>query len=124
MAKKPSDKSDKTERNVLEKRLHPRRTLRAQVIFEDESGEGFIYFYSTDVSLGGVFLESDIPLKIGTRVFLSFALRDGETLIRSIGRVVRVERESAESPYAVGMGVQFVDLPDSARERLQGYVTV
>ncbi len=57
------------EKGGLEKRIYPRRTLRTQVIFEDESGEGFIYFYSTDVSIGGIFLESDVPLKIGTRVF-------------------------------------------------------
>jgi type IV pilus assembly protein PilZ len=114
--------SDMQETNVLEKRLHSRHALRTQVIFEDESGEGFIYFYSTDISLGGVFLESDIPLKIGTRVFLSFALRDGERPIRSIGRVVRIERETAESLYAVGMGVQFVDLPDSSKELIEVYV--
>jgi|SRR5579885_2660117 len=117
--KKPADKPEK---NVLEKRLFPRHILRAQVIFEDEAGEGFIYFYSTDISIGGLFLESDIPLKIGTRVFLSFALRDGESPIRTIGRVVRVEREATDSPYTVGMGVQFVDLSDSAKERIQAYV--
>lgn len=105
-----------------EKRVYPRRTLRTQVIFEDESGEGFIYFYSTDVSMGGIFLESDIPLKVGTRVFLSFALRDGETPIRVIGRVVRVERETAESLRIVGMGMQFSDLPEAAHKILQVYV--
>jgi uncharacterized protein (TIGR02266 family) len=93
------------------------------VIFEDESGEGFIYFYSTDVSMGGIFLESDIPLKVGTRVFLSFCLRDGESPIRVIGRVVRVERETAGSLSIVGMGVQFSDLPDAARQILQTYVS-
>lgn len=107
---------------VHEKRVYPRRILRTQVIFEDESGEGFIYFYSTDVSMGGIFLESDIPLKVGTRVFLSFALRDGDTPIRVIGRVVRVERETAESLRIVGMGVQFSDLSDSAQKILQVYV--
>jgi uncharacterized protein (TIGR02266 family) len=107
---------------VHEKRVHPRRTLRTQVIFEDESGEGFIYFYSTDLSLGGLFLESDIPLKLGTRVFLSFALRDGEAPLRTIGRVVRVERETAESLSIVGMGVQFSDLSDFAKQAIQNYV--
>jgi uncharacterized protein (TIGR02266 family) len=107
---------------VHEKRVHPRRTLRTQVIFEDESGEGFIYFYSTDLSMGGLFLESDIPLKLGTRVFLSFTLRDGEAPLRTIGRVVRVERETAESLIVVGMGVQFSDLSDSTRQAIQDYV--
>jgi type IV pilus assembly protein PilZ len=116
MAKKTAEKLSH------EKRVHPRRTLRSQVIFEDESGEGFIYFYSTDVSLGGLFLESDIPLKLGTRVFLSFTLRDGESPIRLVGRVVRVERETAESLSVVGMGVQFSDLTESARQAIENYV--
>lgn len=108
---------------VHEKRIHPRRTLRAQVVFEDESGEGFIYFYSTDISIGGLFLESDVPLKVGTRVFLSFALRDGEAPIRAVGRVVRVEREGADSLSIIGMGVQFSDLPESAEKAIQEYVS-
>ena len=114
--------SKPAEKLVHEKRVHTRRTLRSQVIFEDESGEGFIYFYSTDVSVGGLFLESDIPLKLGTRVFLSFVLRDGESPIRAIGRVVRVERETAESLTVVGMGVQFNDLPESAKQAIQNYI--
>lgn len=116
MAKKGTDKP------ASEKRLYQRKTLRSQIVFEDESGEGFIYFYSTDVSIGGVFLESDIPLKIGTRVFLSFALREGEASIRAIGRVVRLERETAESLRIVGMGVQFVDLPEAVQKTIQSYV--
>lgn len=111
------------EKRGLEKRIYPRRTLRTQVIFEDESGEGFIYFYSTDVSIGGVFLESDVPLKIGTRVFLSFALREGESPIRVIGRVVRVEREAGDALNVVGMGLQYVDLPASIRATIESYVS-
>jgi type IV pilus assembly protein PilZ len=128
MAKKtektPSKASAKPEdRLVHEKRVHPRRTLRSQVIFEDESGEGFIYFYSTDISIGGLFLESDIPLKLGTRVFLSFALRDDAAPLRAIGRVVRVERETADSLTVVGMGVQFSDLTESAKKIIEDYVS-
>lgn len=106
-----------------EKRLHPRKTLRTKIVFEDESGEGFIYFYSTDVSAGGLFLESDVPLKIGTRVFLSFALKDGISPIRTTGQVVRVERESAEGPSIIGMGVRFLDLTDSARQSIETFVS-
>lgn len=100
---------------VMEKRVYPRKTLRTKVVFEDESGEGFVYFYSTDLSLGGLFFESDVPLRIGTRVFLSFAVAEGRPPVRATGQVVRVERESSESLPVVGMGIQFVDLPEEAR---------
>lgn len=98
-----------------EKRIFQRRVLRTRVIFEDESGEGFVYFYSTDVSVGGIFFESDIPLKIGTMVFISFSL--GSILIRSIGRIARVE-----GTPVVGMGIQFVDLPEKERRLIEAYV--
>ena len=62
---RPGDNS-----NYSEKRLYPRKSLRTKIVFEDEHREGFIYFYSSDVSLGGIHLESDIPFKMGTKVFL------------------------------------------------------
>ncbi len=105
-----------------EKRIHPRRVLRTQVVFEDESGEGFIYFYSTDVSLGGVFLESDIPLQLGTSVRLSFSLVEGDVRIRTIGKVVRVEKDPNETLPIIGMGVQFQDPTEQAKEQLRHFV--
>ena len=105
-----------------EKRVYPRKRLRTRVVFEDETGEGFIYFYSTDVSLGGIFLESDIPLKVGTRVFLSFSLGEPGPSVRATGKVVRVERDTGGALPVVGMGVQFVDLPEVARQPIQSFV--
>ena len=111
------------ENKGIEKRIYQRRRLRSQVVFEDELGEGFIYFYSTDISLGGLFLESDIPLKMGTRVFLSFTLKDGESPIRTTASVVRVEREPTGKLPAVGMGVQFVDLLEESKKIIQEFVS-
>lgn len=111
-----------TSKKSAEKRIYPRKTLRSQLIFEDESGEGFIYFYSTDISLGGIFLESDIPLKVGTQVFLSFTLRDGEPPIRGTGTVVRLERNQEDQQPVVGMGLQFVELPEGAKKKIQGFI--
>ncbi len=106
----------------VEKRIHPRKTLRTKVIFEDETGEGFIYFYSTDVSRGGIFLESDIPLKQGTRAFLSFTLGEGSPPLRVTAQVVRIEKQSDNSLPVIGMGIQFVDLPESVQKALQDFI--
>ncbi len=115
-------KTEKSSSNSIEKRIYPRKTLRSQLIFEDESGEGFIYFYSTDISVGGIFLESDIPLKLGTHVLLSFALRDGEAPIRGTGTVVRLERNTEDSQPVVGMGLQFAELPEDAKKKIQEFI--
>lgn len=112
----------KKEKGGVEKRIFPRKVLRTQIIFEDESGEGFIYFYSTDVSLGGIFLESDIPLKLGTKVFLSFTLGEGERPLRATARVVRVERDPSDILPVIGMGVQFVDFPEEVKQKIQEYI--
>ena len=80
-----------------EKRVFPRKQLRTSVVFEDETGEGFIYFYTTDISVGGLFFESDIPLKVGTKVFLSFSLHQGEPPIKATGQVIRIEKESGSA---------------------------
>lgn len=118
-------KEEKEPRIGPEKRLYPRRRLRTQVVFEDEWGEGFIYFYSTDVSLGGLFLESEVPLKQGTKVFLSFVLTQGGggRPIRATGEVVRLEKESGGSFVILGMGVRFLDLSDEAKEAIGGFLT-
>ncbi len=108
--------------NGQEKRVFPRKKLRTRVVFEDEKGEGFIYFYSTDVSVGGIFFESDVPLKLGTRVFLSFALSDGERAIRATGQVVRVERESGSGFVVLGVGIKFLELAEADRRRIGSYV--
>ena len=109
-------------RSAAEKRIHPRRVLRSRVVFEDESGEGFIYFYSTDLSLGGLFLESDIPLPLGTEVFLSFNLRDGESPLKTKAKVVRVARDESSALPVFGMGVQFVNLPEKVLKSIQDYI--
>ncbi len=105
-----------------ERRLFPRKKLRTRVVLEDETGEGFVFFYSTDISIGGLFFESDVPLKIGTRAFLSFALEEGDRPIRSIGQIVRVERESGAGVIILGVGVQFLDLAEENRRQIEAYV--
>ena len=107
----------------IEKRAFPRKKLRTRVIFEDENGEGFVYFYSTDVSLGGVFFESDVPLKSGTRVFLSCSLPDQDPLVRATGQVVRVERQSGSGFVVLGVGIKFLDLPEEGRRSIESYIS-
>jgi uncharacterized protein (TIGR02266 family) len=107
----------------MEKRVFPRRILRSQVVFEDEFHEGFIYFYSTDISIGGIFLESDIPLNLNTQVSLSFSLQNGTSPIHASGKVVRVERTSDDSLPIVGMGLQFVKLSETDKKQIQAYIS-
>lgn len=107
---------------MSEKRIYPRKTLRTQVVFEDEFGEGFIYLYTTDVSLGGLFIESEIPLKLGTKLFISFSLDDSKGKIRTTGEVMRLEKLSSTYPGVSGLGIQFLDLIDKDQTRLKKFL--
>lgn len=105
-----------------ERRLFQRKKLRIRVVLEDEFGAGFIYFYTTDVSLGGLFIESEIPLKIGTRVFLSFRFSDTAPPIRTTGEVMRLERLASATSGVSGMGIRFLDLENAHRQAIEQYV--
>ena len=103
-----------------ERRLYPRRPLRTPIVFEDEFGDGLFFVSSEDVSIGGLRLASDVPLRLGTLLFLSFALPGHKRPIRVTGEVVRRPEAGASGG---GMGVRFIGLTDIARRRLEAFLS-
>ncbi|MFH0799078.1 MAG: TIGR02266 family protein [Pseudomonadota bacterium] len=104
-----------------ERRIHSRREYRTKVVFEDEFGDGLFYVYSEDLSMGGIFLASDIPAKVGSLLFLSFQLPEHKRPVRATAEVVR--RTAGEGPKSSGMGVRFAGLSDVARKRLEEFLS-
>ena len=86
-----------------------RRDDRLVVNHEFESIEEFITEYVSNISKSGVFIRTDEPLPIGTRVDLRFTVivDDFET-IEGEGEVVRVVEPESGAP--AGMGVVFTRL--------------
>lgn len=107
-------------KRYLEKRVHRRKALNTEVVFEDEFGDGLFYVESSDVSMGGLFLDSDIPLKTGTMMFLSFTIPGHKRPVRVTGQVVR--RGVADVDGSSGMGIRFVGLSEMARKRLEEFL--
>lgn len=107
-----------------EKRLYPRRPIHTQVVFENEDSEGVLYFFSTDVSAGGLFIETDMPIRLGTQVFLRFSLTPKAKPIQATGEVVRVMRdENVETGRGkVGIGIRFVYIHPLDRELIQEFI--
>ncbi|MFH1830513.1 MAG: PilZ domain-containing protein [Pseudomonadota bacterium] len=101
---------------MKERRLFPRKSLRTKVVFEDEFGDGLFYVWSEDISEGGIFLASDIPVKLGTFLYLSFVLPTHKRPIRVTGEVIRLSAPG-------GMGIRFVGLSDIARKRLEDFIS-
>src|SRR5580704_4386928 len=78
---------------------------RVTINKEFETFDAFIQEYVTNISRTGVFIKSQQPLEIGTRVNLRFTvIMDDIETIEGVGEVVRVET----SPP--GMGVVFREL--------------
>lgn len=103
-----------------EKRIHPRRPYRTKVVFDDEFGDGLFYVHSENISIGGIFLASDIPVRVGTLLFLSFHLPPHKRFIHVTGEVVRRSRDEEHGPP--GMGIRFVGLSEMARRRLEDFL--
>jgi hypothetical protein len=100
---------------MKERRLYPRRHFRTKVVFEDEFRNGLFFEWSEDISVGGIFLASDIPVRLGALLYLSFVLPPHKRPIRVTGEVVRF------SP-SKGMGIRFVGLSDIAKKRLGEFI--
>jgi uncharacterized protein (TIGR02266 family) len=84
---------------------------------EFASIDAFLEEYVTNISPDGVFVRTDDPYPIGTRVNLRFSIiLDEVETIEGLGEVVRV----VEDPLGItGMGVVFVEL-NSVSEKIIG----
>ena len=87
---------------------------RVTINKEFESFDAFIQEYVTNISRSGVFIKSQQPLPIGTRVNLRFTviMSDIET-IEGVGEVVRVEKDPP------GMGVVFRELSTYSKDLIE-----
>lgn len=92
-----------------DKRFSPRLAVSAGNYVVYTEGSGSI----RDLSLGGVFIEDKVPLPEGT-VF-GFDLRLGSELVPVRGIVRR-------SMTGLGMGIQFQNLTDDTRARIEKFL--
>jgi uncharacterized protein (TIGR02266 family) len=102
------------------KRVQPR--VRMQVKIDVSSDNNFFSGFSTNISDGGVFIATVKIVPIGTPMDLYFRLPNGEGVeAKGVVRWVRdVDDLMPEIPP--GIGVQFVDLSDKAREAVTAFV--
>ncbi len=92
--------------------------VRCEVNRDFASVEEFITEYVSNLSRSGVFIRSDDPLPLGTRVSLRFTvILDELETIEGIGEVVRQVEASSEGP--AGMGVVFTELTNYSRHLIE-----
>lgn len=81
------------------------------------SDDTFLYAYITNVSSLGLFVRTERPLPIGTKVTLTFA-PDGAGPFELVGVVAWINPQRERDCPNPGMGVRFVELALEDRERL------
>src|SRR6202451_1075299 len=99
---------------------------RVTINKEFESFDAFIQEYVTNISRTGVFIKSQQPLPIGTRVNLRFTvIMDDIETIEGGGEVVRVEKDVAGSGSGGGggMGVVFRELSTYSKDLIDKLLT-
>ncbi|HEV2348375.1 MAG TPA: PilZ domain-containing protein [Terriglobia bacterium] len=93
------------------RRKHPRASLATQIQCEESMSLAF----ARDISVGGMFIETDQPMPVGSRITLRFNLDENEPIMVA----------SAEVTYQVGrmgVGVKFIDVSTEDLERIENFV--
>jgi type IV pilus assembly protein PilZ len=102
--------------------LERRKTGRAELVVRVEyrTVDELFSDFARNINEGGIFVETDSPPEPGTRVDLQFRLPGSDTPVRAAGMVVHVGRD--ETSEATGMGIEFEELDDPTRQRINELV--
>ncbi len=103
-------------------RAHPRAPLAVKVHYTTPEGKAFDGL-TGGIGGGGLFIESSMPLPVGSEVRIQFALPDRPLdTIRASGKVCWVRAKPDRFTLYPGMGVQFTDIDSQAREHVMELV--
>jgi type IV pilus assembly protein PilZ len=76
--------------------------------------------FARNINEGGLFVETETPHPLGTRVDLQFKLPGNDEPLQVSGSVVRTAAGSADEPS--GMGIVFDELDTRSRQRINDLV--
>jgi type IV pilus assembly protein PilZ len=87
------------------------------------SVSGFVTDWATNLSRGGLYINTDKPLPVDTVVRLLVTLPGAHFPVELKGRVTRVNAMGAVAAnQSPGMAVEFVDVDDEKRSRIGEFV--
>jgi c-di-GMP-binding flagellar brake protein YcgR len=109
-------------KNEADRRRYPRKPTRVKVKLAAAGRQGLSFeahLPSADVSIGGIFLESEFFVKLGTELRVTFELDQLAESIEAIGRVVREQRDPKSGRS--GFAIEFTEYVGEARQALATY---
>jgi uncharacterized protein (TIGR02266 family) len=110
---------------TLNKRRAPRKPFKLEVSYAEEARlSDCTVSYTFNVSAGGLFLETENPLPLGTNLEIKLSLPENNHAINCKGRVAWVNfiTSPIRSDHPTGMGVEFLCLEEEQlfQDFLQG----
>ena len=102
----------------------PRRAdrLHHELLVAYRTVNGLITDWAVNISRGGIFINTRKPLAVGTTVRLMISLPDTAFPYDLTGRVTRVNEFDNPSNQVPGMGIEFIDVDDEKRARIERFV--
>lgn len=78
--------------------------------------------HSKNISLGGLFVSTDGPVRVGERFPLEFILPDQKTRIACTGEVSWTREYSSEGSGSQGVGIRFLDISSRTMKALETWM--
>lgn len=110
---------EKTESIRTERRAD---RLQHELLVAYRTVDGFITDWAVNISRGGIFINTRKPLAVGSLVRLIVSLPDTAFPFDLTGRVARVNDFDNPDNQVPGMGLEFVDVDDEKRGRIERFV--
>lgn len=112
--------ADKVEKTLKSARKADR--LQHELLVAYRTVDGFITDWATNISRGGIFINTRNPLAVGTTVRLIISLPDTAFPFELHGKVARVSEFDNPQNQVPGMGIEFLNVDDTTRDRIQQFV--
>jgi len=96
--------------------------LQHELLVAYRTVDGFITDWAVNISRGGMFINTRNPLAVGSVVRLIVSLPDAAFPFDLTGRVIRVHAYDPASKEMAGMGLEFLDVDEEKRARLERFV--
>lgn len=90
------------------------------------SANGSVRGYLANISVGGVFIQTDSPLVLGTPLDLKISLPNGEKEFNVRGEVAWIRKKEVRTPTEIfpsGMGIRFASLSPEEKVKLEKIIT-
>jgi type IV pilus assembly protein PilZ len=103
-------------------RRHQRLHHELLVAHRYSTVQGFITDWATNISRGGIFINTRKPQPVGSTIRLIISLPDAAFPFELIGRVTRVNEFDNPANEVPGMAVEFLDVDEEKRTRIERFV--